>query len=92
VLLPRKKSRLIKRADPVHIKGFLNNPSIRIIPWKTAVTTYGTWFFAPYLFVGVWAADLFTETVKIRAKKNPCLEYERKHDQEHEADEHGTQP
>ena len=88
VFLPKKKSKLIKKADPVNIKGPLNNPSIQAIPWKTAATTYGSLFFAPYLFVGIWAADFLSDTVKIRAEKSPCQEYERKYDQEHEADVH----
>jgi len=77
--LPKKKSKLIKRADPVKIRGALNNPSISTIPLKTAITTYGSLFFAPYLFVGIYAADLVTGMVPTDEEGSPCHKYERKH-------------
>jgi hypothetical protein len=55
--IPRKKSRLILKAEPVHIKGALNDPSIEAIPVKSAALTFGTLIFAPYVFAGIVAAD-----------------------------------
>jgi len=55
--IPRKKSRLILKAEPVHIKGALNDPSIEAIPVKSAALTFGTLIFAPYVFAGMVAAD-----------------------------------
>ena len=82
VFLPKKKSALIKSADPVNIKGPLNNPSVTTMPFKTAITTYGSLFFAPYLFVGVYAVDLLSGMAHIGGNSSPCLEYERKRAQE----------
>jgi uncharacterized protein involved in outer membrane biogenesis len=55
--LPRKKSRLIVSADPVTIKGPLNDPSIKALPIRSAALTFGTLIFAPYIFVGRIAAE-----------------------------------
>ncbi|MEA3243859.1 MAG: AsmA-like C-terminal region-containing protein [Pseudomonadota bacterium] len=55
--IPRKKSRLILKAEPVHIKGPLNDPSIEAIPVKSAALTFGTLIFAPYVFAGMAVAD-----------------------------------
>jgi hypothetical protein len=55
--IPRKKSRLIVKAEPVTIKGPLNDPSIKAIPIKSAALTFGTLIFAPYVFAGMVAAD-----------------------------------
>lgn len=88
VFLPKKKSNLIIRADPVNIKGPLNNPSISAIPVMTAITTYGSLFFAPYLFAGVYAADLLSGIANVGANSSPCLEYERKHIQEDQSAGH----
>jgi hypothetical protein len=57
VFLPRKKSRVIRRADPVKVKGDLSDPKVKVIPWRSATATYGTLLFAPYIFVGITAAD-----------------------------------
>lgn len=75
VFLPRKKSRLIHRADPVKVQGPLRDPAVKVIPWKSAATTYGGLFFAPYIFVGIVAADWLTGTMNIGGKKSPCQEY-----------------
>jgi hypothetical protein len=77
--LPRKKTRLIHRADPVNVTGSLSDPSISVIPLKSAVTKYGGLFFAPYLFVGIFAAELATDTLNVQTSKSPCMEYEKKH-------------
>jgi hypothetical protein len=55
--IPRKKSRLIIKAEPVKIRGPLNDPSIQAIPVKSAALTFGTLVFAPYVFAGMVAAD-----------------------------------
>jgi hypothetical protein len=86
VFLPKKKSRLILKADPVKVTGPLDNPSIALIPWKSAVTTYGGLIFAPYVFVGVVAADYLsgmlkmgTGMLKMGSTESPCLQYEKLH-------------
>jgi len=55
--IPRKKSRFILKAEPVKIRGALNDPSIEAIPVKSAALTFGTLIFAPYVFAGMAAAD-----------------------------------
>jgi hypothetical protein len=80
--LPNKKTKLIHKADPVKIGGTLSNPSVSVIPLKTAATKYGTLFFAPYLFVGIFAAELATDTLNVKTSKSPCTEYEKKHSQD----------
>ena len=55
--IPKKKSRLIVKAEPVKIRGALNDPSIEAIPVKSAALTFGTLIFAPYVFAGMVAAD-----------------------------------
>jgi hypothetical protein len=55
--IPRKKSRLIGKAEPVKVRGALNDPSIEAIPVKSAALTFGTLIFAPYVFAGMAAAD-----------------------------------
>ncbi len=77
VFLPRKKSRLIRTADPVKLKGPLSSPTVEAVPWKSAVTTYGSLFFAPYLFVGMQGLELAADALNIRATKSPCAEYEK---------------
>lgn len=81
VFLPRKKSRLIHRVDPVNVQGPLRDPAVKIIPWKSAATTYGGLFFAPYIFVGMVAADWVSDALNIQSKKSPCQDYMRKHGQ-----------
>ena len=55
--IPRKKSRLIGKAEPVKISGALNDPSIEAVPVKSAALTFGTLIFAPYVLAGMAAAD-----------------------------------
>lgn len=77
VFLPKKKSRLIHKADPVNLKGPLNAPKVTVIPWKSAATTYGTLLFAPYVFVGLTAVDYLTGMLNFRSTESPCLQYEK---------------
>ena len=82
VFLPKKKSRVIQQAEPVEIKGPLHNPTVEVLPWKSAVTTYGSMFFAPYVFAGITAYDLLRDAMNIDSQKSPCLEYERQNNRE----------
>jgi len=77
VFLPKKKSRIIRRADPVKVTGALNDPSVKVIPWKSAATTYGPLLFGPFIFAGVTAADYLGSKIKGKEKESPCLEYEK---------------
>jgi uncharacterized protein involved in outer membrane biogenesis len=82
VLLPKKKSRLFSKADPVNIDGPLNNPSVTAIPWKSAVTTfttYGGMILAPYIFLPLSAAGHMIPTLKGKFDESPCLEYRQAH-------------
>jgi hypothetical protein len=77
VFVPKKKMRIIK-ADPVKVTGALNDPSVKVIPWKSAATTYGPLLlFGPFIFAGVTAVDYLGGKIAGREKESPCLEYER---------------
>ncbi|MCP4996317.1 MAG: hypothetical protein GY934_21470, partial [Gammaproteobacteria bacterium] len=78
VFLPKKKSRIISRADPVKITGALNDPAVKVIPWRSAASTYGTLLFAPYIFVGVTTVDFLAGVFNEGSKVSPCLEYEKR--------------
>lgn len=80
VFLPRKKSRLTLKAEPVNVNGPLRAPAIRVIPWKSAAVTYGSLFFAPYVFVGVRAGEFLFGKSKANTEESPCLKYEKKRD------------
>lgn len=82
VFLPKKKSKLIQRAEPVKVSGPLNNPSVKVMPWKSAAVTYGSLFFGPYVFAGVMAADFLMGAVRKEITTSPCSAYEKKHDQD----------
>jgi hypothetical protein len=78
VFVPRKKIRIIK-ADPVKVTGALNDPSVKVIPWKSAAKTYGPLLlFGPFIFAGVTAVDYLGSKIAGKEKESPCLEYERK--------------
>ena len=77
VFLPKKKSRMISKADPVKVTGALNDPSVKVIPWKSAAATYGPLLFGPFIFAGVRAADYLGSKLRGDAKESPCLAYER---------------
>ena len=76
VFLPKKKSRAMRKADPVKITGALNDPSVKALPWKSATTTYGSLLFGPFIFAGVTAADYLGSKILRKAKEAPCLQYE----------------
>ena len=78
VFVPKKKSRIAK-ADPVKVTGALNDPSVKVIPWKSATTTYGPLLlFGPFIFAGVTAVDYLGGKILDKEKESPCLVYERK--------------
>ena len=79
VFLPHKKSRVIIKADPVKVKGPLNNPSVEAIPWKSAAATYGGLLFAPYIFVGLTISDFLYNEAADSTKVSPCAKFERTH-------------
>ncbi len=85
VILPKKKSRIISKADPVKINGALNNPSISVIPWKSAAETYGGLAFAPYIFVGISVFDYLTNALGLGSKSSPCLDYKNQYKSRREA-------
>jgi len=78
VFLPKKKTRAISKADPVKVTGALNDPTVKVIPWKSAATTYAPLLFGPFIFAGVTAVDYLGSKIVDREKESPCLEYERK--------------
>jgi hypothetical protein len=90
--LPKKKSRLVHTADPVHIEGPINNPSIKVLPWRSAMRTYGTLLFAPYIFAGMAGADYVSSFFKIGNKESPCVVYEKKHKEDLEKDGERSPP
>jgi len=76
--IPRKKSRLILKAEPVHIKGPLNDPSVKALPVKSAALTFGTLIFAPYVFAGMAAADFAHDKLgKADGDSSICAKYEK---------------
>jgi hypothetical protein len=78
VFIPRKKSRLIGRAEPVKIRGALNDPSIEAIPVKSAALTFGTLIFAPYVFAGMVAADYAQDKLDSgKGDSSVCANYEK---------------
>ena len=77
VFIPKKKSRVILKAEPVKVKGPLLDPSVSAIPVRSAALTFGTLFFAPYVFVGLTASDYLREKFGAESDDTPCLNYER---------------
>lgn len=80
VFIPKKKSRLILKAEPVKVKGPLLDPSVTAIPVKSAALTFGTLLFAPYVFVGLTASGYIKEKFGAETDDTPCLTYERTRD------------
>jgi len=79
VFLPRKKSRIILKAEPVKVKGPLNDPSVKAVPVKSAALTFGTLIFAPYVFVGLVAVDQASNAMHHDdSGMSACIEYEKK--------------
>lgn len=79
IFIPRKKSRRILKAEPVIVKGSLNDPSVRAVPVKSAALTFGTLIFAPYVFVGLAAADQASNVMHDDGNgTSTCIEYEKK--------------
>jgi uncharacterized protein involved in outer membrane biogenesis len=85
VLLPKKKTLFIKKADPVNIEGPLNDPKVKTIPWKSAGITaakIGGIIFAPFIFIPLTAADYAAGKVESKDGKSACLEYQKTHKME----------
>lgn len=78
ILIPKKKSRIIAKAEPVTIKGPLNDPAIQAIPLKSAALTFGTLIFAPYVFAGMVATGYVTQKLSEGdADTSVCDQYEK---------------
>lgn len=88
VFIPRKKSRLIAKAEPVKIQGPLNDPSVSAIPVKSIAATagkMGTLLFAPYVLAGVVAGEFTAGTMSKKGGKedtSACREYVEKETQD----------
>jgi len=85
VLLPKKKSFKIYKADPVKIKGPLNDPKVKGVAWKTAgktIAKIGGIIFAPYIAIPLIGADYAAGRVKTGDEESPCLEYQKTHQME----------
>ncbi len=93
VFLPKKKTLIIQKADPVNIEGPLNDPKVKAIPWKSAGITaakIGGIIFAPYIFIPLAAADYLAGKVNIEDGKSACLEYQKTHKLENRPGERAT--
>ena len=79
VFLPKKKSRLIVKAEPVDVKGPLNNPRVTAIPVKSLAVQagkLGTLLFAPYVFAGIVAGEYASGELKRGGDDSSvCLKY-----------------
>ncbi len=75
VLLPRKKSVLVSKAEPVTVQGKLNDPTISALPWKSAARTYGELVFAPYIFVPAKILGGLFGKRKHDEEPSPCIEH-----------------
>ena len=79
VFIPKKKSRLIAKAEPVRIRGSLASPRVKALPVKSAALQFGTLIFAPYVFAGMAATDYLGGKLGSQKDDAPCLLYERRH-------------
>ena len=64
------------------IKGPLNDPKVKGIPWKSAGVTaakVGGIIFAPFIFIPLTAADYAAGKVESKDGKSACLEYQKTH-------------
>ncbi len=79
VFIPKKKSRLIAKAEPVHVRGPLNDPRITAIPAKSLAVQagkLGTLLFAPYVFAGILAGEYASGELKRGGDDaSVCLKY-----------------
>ncbi len=81
VFLPKKKNRLIVKAEPVNISGALADPKVTAIPVKSAALNFGTLIFAPYVFAGLAASDYVSGKLRSGNDTSPCLNYEKTHNE-----------
>jgi hypothetical protein len=78
VMLPKKKSRIIAKAEPVKITGELDDPSITALPLKSAAATYGSLIFGPIVFAGVFASQEILGKLnqkRTKGKESACDRY-----------------
>ena len=79
IFIPKKKSRLIAKSEPVHIRGALNDPEITAIPIKSLAAkagTLGTMLFAPYVFAGILAGQYASGEMQEHGEDaSVCLDY-----------------
>ncbi len=78
VMLPKKKSRIIARAEPVKITGDLDDPRITALPLKSAAANYGSLIFGPVVFAGVFASQEILgrlNKARNRNKESACEKY-----------------
>jgi uncharacterized protein involved in outer membrane biogenesis len=79
MFIPKKKSRLIAKAEPVKITGPLNDPTVRAIPAKSlavAAGKAGTLLFAPYVLAGIVAGEYSSGAMQAGDEDtSACREY-----------------
>lgn len=97
VLVPKKKSlQFIEKADPVDIKGPLNDPKVSTLPWisaaKTAITVGAIVFapLAPFIVIPAASAWYLAGKVNIKNGESACLEYQKAHKLENRAGERAS--
>jgi uncharacterized protein involved in outer membrane biogenesis len=86
VLVPKKKSLRIYKADPVKIKGSLNDPKVKGVPWKSVGTTIakiGGIIIVPYIAIPLIGADYAASRMHTNGEESPCVEYQKTHQMEH---------
>ena len=86
VLVPKKKSlQIIEKADPVDIKGPLNDPKVSTLPLisgaKTAITVGAIVLapLAPFIVIPAASAWYLAGKVNIENGESACLEYQKAH-------------
>lgn len=91
VFIPKKKSRIIARAEPVKITGPLNDPKVTAIPAKSLAVTVGkmgTLLFAPYVVAGIVAGEYTSGAMKSGDEDTTaCRDYVTGKRQKHKAQE-----
>jgi hypothetical protein len=87
--VPDKKSaQIITKADPVNIKGPLNDPKVSTLPLKSAAKTaitVGTIILAPlapFIVIPIASAWYLAGKVNIGNGESACLEYQKARNKE----------
>ena len=99
VLVPKKKSlQIIEKADPVDIKGPLNDPKVSTLPLisgaKTAITVGAIVLapLAPFIVIPAASAWYLAGKVNIENGNSACLEYQKAHEKKEGQEEKVTPP